>query len=194
MKAEDKIYLAFFETKKKEIYFNELKELTKLSDSSLANTLKRLVSENILKTLKTKSNTFYQINNKRLLSIKFSEIAISKFELLNRGIKMPLQNFLRLTPKNIYSIILFGSASRKQEKKDSDIDMLIISNEKQNFSKIKKKIESQSNYPLNMFICSQEEYESGKDHVIIQAKKTGFPIKGEQYFYEVQINETTRLF
>jgi len=194
MKADKKVYLAFFESKKPELYFNELKELTGLSDSSLANILKQLVAKNVLQMNKTKSNTFYKIQNRKLFSLKFSEIAISRFESLNRGVKIPLQNFLKLISGNINCIILFGSASKKKEKKGSDIDILMVTNENINFSKLKKEINATSNYPLNIFSCSREEFEKRRDNVIYQAKKTGFPIKGEQYFYEVQLDETLRVF
>lgn len=194
MKADEKIYLAYFITKKPELYFNEIKELTSLSDSSLANTLKKLVGEKLLQVNKTKSNTFYKIQNRKIFALKFSEIAVSKFALLNRGIKIPLQNLLKLLLENVYSIVLFGSASQKQEKKGSDIDLLVISEGKIDFSKIKKKIDTVSNYPLNIFSCTKQEFEEKKDHIIIQARKTGFPIKGEQYFYEVELNETLRIF
>jgi len=62
MKPEDKVYNAYFESKKNILYFNEMKELSKLSDSSLANTLNKLVKNSILNREKTKSNTFYKIN------------------------------------------------------------------------------------------------------------------------------------
>ena len=48
-----------------------------------------------------------------------------------------------------------------------------------------------SKYPLSIFQCSVEKFLENKDHVIIQAKTTGFPIYGEQNFYEVEINEYT---
>ena len=60
MKPEDKIYKAYFESKKNSLYFNEIKELSKLSDSSLTNTLNKLLKDNIVTQEKTKSN------NKRL--------------------------------------------------------------------------------------------------------------------------------
>ncbi|MBU0757432.1 MAG: nucleotidyltransferase domain-containing protein [Nanoarchaeota archaeon] len=189
MKPEDKVYLAYFEAKKPELYFNEIKGLTELSDSSLANTLKRLVLEKILSVNKTKSNTYYQVRNKKLIALKFAEIALRKFNNLNRGVKIPLHNFLEKTSQNHYLVILFGSASRKEEKKGSDIDILIIADKKQDFGAIKKEVDALSNYNLNIFTCSRYAFLNNSDHIIIQAKKTGFPIKGEQNFYEVLINE-----
>src|SRR3989338_5827843 len=115
MKPEDKIYKAYFESKKNSLYFNEIKELSKLSDSSLTNTLNRLIKNNTLIQEKTKSNTFYKIKDKKLFALKFSEIAIQKFSELNTGIKIPLRNFLKDIPQEIYTLVLFGSASRKEE-------------------------------------------------------------------------------
>ena len=194
MKPDEKVFLAYFETKKKELYFNELKEITKLSDSSLSNTLKKLVTHDILLVNKTKSNTFYCIRNKRLFALKFSAFALSKFVSLNRGIQTPLHELLRLTQDSIQTIVLFGSASRKQEKRGSDIDLIVVTNEKTTFDRVKKEIDSISNYPLNIFLCSSKAFREQKDHLIIQAKTTGFPIKGEQFFYEVLLDEICRIF
>ena len=184
MKPEDKIYKAYFESKKNTIYFNEIKELSKLSDSSLTNTLRKLVKNNILTQEKTKSNTFYKVNNKKIFAIKFSEIAMQKFNGLNFGVKTPLRNFLKNIPKEIYTLVLFGSASKKEEQKGSDIDLLVISNKKLNLIKNKKEAEITSKHSISIFQTTIKQFTKNKDDVIIQARKTGFPIYKEQNFYE----------
>ncbi|MBI2672315.1 nucleotidyltransferase domain-containing protein [Candidatus Woesearchaeota archaeon] len=188
MKPEDKIYKAYFESKKNSLYFNEIKELSKLSDSSLASTLNKLVINNTLTQEKTKSNTFYKIKDKKLLALKFSEIAVQKFNELNISIKTPLRNFLKNIPKTIYIIILFGSASRKEEQKGSDIDLLVISNKKTDLTNNKKEAEITSKHPISIFHATIEQFIQNKDDVIIQARKTGFPIYKEQNFYEVMLD------
>ena len=185
MKPEEKVYNAYFESKKSTLYFNEIKELSKLSDSSLTNTLSKLLKNNTLTQEKTKANTFYIIKDKKLFALKFSEIAIQKFNSLNINIKVPLRNFLKNIPEDIHTIILFGSASRGEETKDSDIDLLIVSNKKADFSKNKKEAEITSKYPLSLFNSTIAQFKENKDHVIIQARKTGFPIHKEQNFFEV---------
>ncbi len=185
MKPEEKVYKAYFDSRKTSLYFNEIKELSKLSDSSLTNTLTKLTKSNILTQEKTKSNTFYKIKDKKILSLKFSELAIKKFQALNRGVRVPLNNFLKNLPKEIYTIILFGSASRKEEGKDSDIDILVVSNKSLNLENNKKNAEAISNYHLSIFQCKINDLLENKDHIIIQARKTGFPIYREQNFYEV---------
>jgi len=188
MKPENKIYKAYFESKKNSLYFNEIKEISKLSDSSLTNTLNKLVKNNILAQEKTKSNTFYKIKDKKLFALKFSEIAVQKFNNLNIGIKNPLKNFLKDMPNEIYAIVLFGSASKKEEQKESDIDLLIIANKKIDLTKNKKEAEIASKYPISVFYATIEQFMQNKEDIIIQARKTGFPIHKEQNFYEVVLD------
>ena len=189
MKQEDKIYKAYFESKKSTLYFNEIKELSKLSDSSLTNTLHKLMTDSTLTQEKTKSNTFYKIKNKKLFALKFSEIAIEKFNNLNTGVKVPLRNFVKNLPKEIYTIILFGSASKKEEHKNSDIDLLIITHTKADLTKNKNEAELTLKYPLSLFQATTEQFHQNRDDVIIQARKTGFPIYKEQNFYEAILDE-----
>lgn len=193
MRTENKVFQAYFKAKKPQLYFNELKELTGLSDSSLSNTLKKLVKLEYVISLKTKSNTYYRIKNKKLFGLKFAEIAQSQFESLNRGVKNPLKEFLLRTEFELCTIVLFGSASQKKEKKGSDIDLLIVSDRKKEFDILKKEINAISNYPLNTFVCNPQDFQENKDNIIIQARKTGFPIRGEQYFYEAQLFETFKI-
>ncbi len=189
MKPEDKIYRSYFESKKSSIYFNELKELSKLSDSSLTNTLNKLVKKGILLQEKTKSNTFYKVKDKKIFALKFSEIAIQKFSELNIGVKVPLKNFLKDISKEIYTIVLFGSASRKEEQKGSDIDLLIVSNKKIEMSNNKRNGEITSKYSISLFRSTTNQFIQNVDDVIIQARKTGFPVYKEQNFYEVILDE-----
>ena len=189
MRPEEKVYKAYFESKKLSLYFNEIKELSKLSDSSLTNTLNRLTAEKILYREKTKSNTFYKVKNKKLMALKFSELAMNTFNNLNRGIKVPLNNFLNNFPLSIHTVVLFGSASRKEEREESDIDLLVVSDKEQDLKKNKNEGEIVSKYAISIFQCTTQEFIHGMDDVIIQAKKTGFPIYKEQNFYEEILDE-----
>ena len=185
MKAEEKIYQTFFDLKEPKLYYNQIKEHSNLSHSSLQNALEKLKKAKVLNEEKTKANTFYSIRDKKVFALRFSEIAIQKFNSLDVNIKVPLKNFLKNLPEDIFTIILFGSASRGEETKDSDIDLLIVSNKKADFSKNKKEAEITSKYPLSLFNATITQLKENQDHVIIQARKTGFPIHKEQNFFEM---------
>lgn len=219
MNPEKKIYYAFYKENKK-LYFNELKELTNLSNSSLQNVLERLEKNKEITKEKTKSNTYYYLINKNLTNIRFSEFDIEKLNKLNTSVKIPLKEFISFLPKEIHSVLLFGSSSRKKEREDSDIDIMIIAHsfedknlQKKYFEIISEKVEEAkkeaqviSNHPLSYFVITYEEFENHrntpisrmpndrsfehkKDHLIHQAKITGFPIKNQQKYYEAILNE-----
>lgn len=189
MEPKDKIYNAFYESQKNMMYFSQIKELTKLSNSSLQNVLEKMTKHKILEIEKTKSNTFYKIKNKKLFSLKYSELSNKRFNSLNVNIKNPLINFLKNLPLEIYTIILFGSASRKKEREGSDIDLLIVYTNKVDLSKNKIEAELTSPYPISLFQISLQDFIKNKDAVTIQAKHTGFPIYKEQNFFEVILDE-----
>ena len=188
MEPEYKIFKTFFELNEEKLYYNQIKEYSKLSHSSVQNALEKLKKSKILIEEKTKSNKFYKIKDKKMFSLKFSQIAINKFKELNHNIKTPLNHFLKNLPDDIYTIIIFGSASRSEETKNSDIDLLIVSNKKYDLSKNKKEAEITSKYPLSIFYANILQFKENKDDIIIQARKTGFPIYKEQNFYEVILN------
>lgn len=190
MNPEFRIYGAYLESGKGVLYFNEMKRLTDLSDSSLTNSLKKLVGEGLLSREKTKSNTFYRIKDKTRAALRFSEIAAAKFSGLNKGVRVPLKIFLKKVPKETYAVILFGSASKKEEKKGSDIDLLAVSGKRADLAAGRKEAEITSKYRISLFHATISQFIRAEDDVVIQARKTGFPIYGEQNFYEAMLDGT----
>jgi predicted nucleotidyltransferase len=203
MHSEEKIYKAFYESKKNKIYFNELKDLTKLSNSSLQNILKTAIDNKTLEKQETKANTFFIIKNKRLFAIEYAKIAINKFELLHRNVRLPLNDFIKKIPGEVISILIFGSAARNAETEKSDVDLLIILHrfENENMQKeyekriikqiedAKKDIQAQSIHHLSLAFTTTRGFIEGKDHLVNQAKETGFPIINEQLYFEMLQNE-----
>ena len=192
MRPEEKIIQSFFDAKKNTLYFNELVASTNLSHSSLQNNLKKLINKNILRTEKSKAHRFYIINDLKFTALEFSQKAHHKFEQLHISVRIPLKKKKKRIQRHHHCVILFGSASRGMQKNGSDIDLLIVTGHKKESDLIKKDIDAISKYPLSIFECSVQEFIKNEDHIIIQARQTGFPIFGEQFFYEVQLDEHQR--
>lgn len=199
----EKVYYAFYQTKKKQMYFNEIREKTRMSISSLQNALQKLEMMNEIIKIKKKGNVFYELNNKDYIVLNFTKFDLIKFNDLNRNIKIPLKEFLDKI-NNIAFVLLFGSASTGQEKKASDIDLLIVTNHyedndlnekyqkeiKSYIETIKKSVNAKSLYPLNIALVNQKEFKDRKDFLLDEAKKTGFCIYNHQEYYrEVLSNE-----
>lgn len=200
---EEKVYFAFYETKKKMLYYSQLKEHTGLSDSSLQNALKKLKASNEVASVREKANTFYLLKDKNKAKIRFALFDCERLERLNTDVKVPVKKFLAEMPKSASFVILFGSASRKQEKKGSDIDLLVVLHSFKNktlqklyeeeikaaFEQAKEKISASSIYPLGIFYTARDSYAKDDDRVAIEAKQSGFCISGNMEYYEVMLNE-----
>ncbi len=196
MKAEQKIYKAFYDVKNIWLYFSELRKKTGLSNSSLQNVIAKLEKEKKLEVDKKTSNVFFRINQKEVPLI-FAQIDKEKFESLNTEVRIPLRNWLKEITA-VEFILFFGSASRKKEKEDSDIDILVVLHKfedkklqdlyekqiKQEINDLTKKINSESIYPLKVIFTTGDNFKTTKDHLIKQAGETGFPIFGNLQYYE----------
>jgi len=102
---------------------SSIEDLTKISHATVFRTLKGLKEFNILKTIKLDKKTIiYQLAKDSILTKEITRILnIQQIEI--KEITNQLTN--KIKSNQIYSIILYGS-SKKQIKKDSDIDILII--------------------------------------------------------------------
>lgn len=197
MEARDKIYQVFYEEKNKWLYFSELKLKTGLSNSSLQNVLKKLENLGEIEKEKKTSNIFFRIGYSKKSAI-FSRIDEERVEELNLGVRIPLKNWLKILPSELEFVVLFGSASRKKEKDGSDIDLLVVLHNfsngelqslyekeiRQKVNSVTKNINSESNYPLKVVFVDRDSFKISKDHLIVQAKETGFPISGIEQYYK----------
>lgn len=190
--SKEKIYKAFFETKENKLYYNQLKELTRLSYSSLQNILKKLEEKKEIVKEKTKSNVFFKLTF--LKPIEFAKITVEKINHLNRNVRIPLTEFIDQVPKSIHSVVLFGSSSKKREKENSDIDLLIIFEKFENIELQKnyeKEIRTKINnihiptiHNFSIAYTNIEDFKKGEDFLIKEAKDTGFAIVNQQKYYE----------
>ncbi len=196
IKNKNKIYLAFFNSKETKLYYNQLKEITLLSYSSLQTVLKKLIGNKEITKEKTKSNTYYKLTNK-YKSLEYTKITHNLIENLNIDVKTTINELTQLLPKNIFTCLFFGSASKKQEQENSDIDLLIILDNYKNkklqslynrelkttINKIKKELETRSIYPISIVYTTKENFKLQEDYLIKEAISTGFPIINPINYY-----------
>lgn len=196
IKNKELVYFAFFNTKENTLYYNQLKELTKLSHSSLQRVIKKLKENQEIIEDKKKNNTYYSLT-KKYLPIEFSKITIDKVNNLSLNVKITIKEFIKLVPKNIYTCLLFGSASRKKETESSDIDLLLILYNYENkeleklynkeierkIKEVKEKLETTSVHPISIAITNKEKFDKQEDYLIEQATVSGFPIINQINYY-----------
>jgi len=200
---ENKIYLAFYQRRKRMLYYSQIKEHTGLSDSSVQNALKKLREKKEIRQIKEGANTYYILRNKNMIKAMFTMFDYEKLESLDMNIRTPIKLFLSGKPKENAFVILFGSASRDMQRKESDIDLLVVLNSfederlrkayekeiKDAFEALKHKINASSIYPISIFYTDADEYLKNNDRVIREAKSTGFCIDGNLLYHEVMTDE-----
>jgi len=207
MKPEDKFYYAFYIAKKLKLYFNEIKELSGLSNASLVNIVKKLGEKGFVSVEKRKGNTFYILSHIYYAYLMFAKFDMMRYDDLNEDVIYSLMGFRGGAPKDIACIVLFGSTSRKEESRGkSDIDIMIVFNKfeddelqlmyekymKNKFEKLKEDKNAFSFFPFSLFYTNIEEFENSDDNLIKEVRETGFPIKGEQRFYEIMCKKWMR--
>ncbi len=132
----------FFEDNYRRINVREYARLTNISPPSASTLLKELKKEGLLKGEKERNYIFYVANREDKQFIDLSKIYWS-YVLRKVG----LLGYLEKEFLNLPLIILFGSLSKAEVKKDSDVDLAIFAPSKKSFSlgsferKLKRKIQ-----------------------------------------------------
>src|SRR3989338_552118 len=186
-KGKEKILECFYKNKK-EIYFSEVLRETKLTPNTTLKHLNNLKSLIISK--KTKGNTFYRINNKNPLIFPiFFYFDLKRFNELDDTRKRAILEFISNLKVKPLIALIFGSTAKKSYTKESDIDILLVFNKKEEEDKkLKRDIESLTGMNIQTFIIDydyfKEQLLKKEDNVIIHAVKTGFVIIGSYYFYK----------
>jgi predicted nucleotidyltransferase len=112
----------------RELYLREIHKLTKLSLKSVQNSLKNLEQERILISKIVGKNKFFRINKdepKTRYALEIGEL-IKTIEFLNKNTL--LKSFAeKIQNSEADAVIIFGSFAKNTQKKDSDLDILILS-------------------------------------------------------------------
>ena len=174
MRVELKIIDFLARNKDKKFTINKIAKNIKEHYSFVHKTINKLNKENII--IKTKAGKAHLCslntdNEKAIILIQLSEIE-KKNELYNKNgkLKLMLEDFIKSikTQPNLLSIILFGSYSKGNTTKESDIDILILSKKNINIEKITKEIYAKYGKEINPIIMTPNDFKKQKDKPIIK--------------------------
>ncbi|MBU2561869.1 MAG: nucleotidyltransferase domain-containing protein [Nanoarchaeota archaeon] len=130
-KKTGKVLDHFLDNPGEEFYLRQVATILKISASTAKIALETLEKEGILKKESRANANFYSLNTE---SKKVTELKIAKnMDFITRsGIAQQIQE----QNTSIISLVLFGSYAKGNNTKNSDIDILIISQKKANYSTI----------------------------------------------------------
>lgn len=130
----------------REFYGQEIAEKVKCSKASASGILRRLSQEKIVSRTVRGHMKFYRIN------VKSPEVKKFKIDSVLEKINPLLPKLRKVSRK----IILFGSGSRGDQTADSDIDILIVSREKNETRAVLRAINSR--LPIRAIIKTPGEW------------------------------------
>lgn len=168
----------------------EIKKFTRLGSKSLTDSLKTLREFEIIKSVKEGRITYYKLNLANKFVIQITELCQLEKEKLNNldfEISIILREFVRMCLEVIEpkKIILFGSSVKTRHRKDSDIDICIITKEKikveddLKLEQASERIENRFKRNIQIHSFSEEEFETlkkSKDLLVEEIIRDGIVI------------------
>ncbi|MBL7147460.1 MAG: nucleotidyltransferase domain-containing protein [Nanoarchaeota archaeon] len=151
----------------------EIRKFTKLGSKSLTDSLRTLKEFNIIKSAKESKVTYYKLNLANKFTTQIIELCNLEKENLNNlnfEISIILREFIRMCLDIIKpnKIIVFGSSVKTRYRKDSDIDVCLITKNKikvdddLKLEHITEKIEKRFKRNIQIHNFTEEEFEKLK--------------------------------
>lgn len=158
---------------RKECYLREIAKKTKVSTSSVSRQLNLLKKINILDERKQGKELLYSLNLKNNTTLKLCELIetqkLENFYGRNTELKLILTDLLGQTlNENLVNITIFGSLAKETHTKESDIDILMITKKKKDFTKQIRNIDAEYGKNLSIVNLTRKELEGKKNEPLIK--------------------------
>lgn len=135
---EWKIIKLFLRNPTTPFYVKEVARRLKVSPSSVSNFLNRMQYDGVFKKEIAGNTHLYRLNNE-LEIIKKLKIFHTMLEIQN----LNLVNLFKEKDETIISLALYGSYVSGENDEKSDFDLLVISNQKKDFTEVLQRIEKE---------------------------------------------------
>lgn len=188
-----KILAVFYKNKKQSVHLREIARLTKLYGQSVTRYLNQLEKDNILLSRKEGNLKKYSLGKNKTTYSILTLFDINKFQRLPRIRQDAINYFLEKLPDVPVFAILFGSSAKETYKKDSDIDILLITNRKIETKEAEKEADALAGIKISAFQMAYtkflKEIKMKEDKVVQSAIFSGYPLINHISYYEVLYNE-----
>ena len=159
-KLREDLLTLYFTNPEKKYYLRELERIINHSVGNIRRELNKLEDAGLFLRENKGNQVYYYLNKSFPL---FDELKSIIFK--TSGVPQLLRNALAsLKDKDIGYAFIYGSFAKKEEREDSDIDLLIIGevNEDEMIKKINK-LEKRLQREINYSIYSKEEFQTQKE-------------------------------
>ncbi|HIJ14253.1 TPA: hypothetical protein HA371_05905 [Candidatus Woesearchaeota archaeon] len=189
---KEKIMYLFYENKMARYHLREIARKAKLNVNSATRFLNQLEKSRLLISEKDGNLKKYRIIKNDTLANVFTSFDIERLNKLNFNRKQGIDRFLESLDEKPVIAFLFGSTAKNTYTKESDIDILLIVNNKINLEKAEKETNAITGIKVNCFQIRYPEFldelKLKNDRVVQSALNTGYPIFNQISFYKEYLN------
>ncbi len=188
-----KIMQLFYKDKTAKLHLREIARQTKLYEPSVTRFLNSLEKDRILKSERDGNLKKYSIKKAARTYFIFEAFDLEKFERLPGIRKNAIKTYIdNLQEKPIFAI-LFGSTAKGTYKDDSDIDILLVNNNKLSVEKAEKEVDALTAMKISTFQIKYKDFlidqKMKEDKVVQSAITSGYPLINHIQYYEVLYSE-----
>ena len=188
-----KIMQLFCRDKTQKLHLREIARQTELFEPSAYRFLNSLEDEKILKSEKDGNLKKYSIKQGIRAYLIFEIFDLERLEKLPSIRRNAIKTYLDNLPEKPIFAILFGSTAKGTHKEDSDIDILIITNNKINTKQAEKEVNALTAMRMSTFQITFKDFlidlKMKEDKVVQSAIISGYPLINHIQYYEVLLNE-----
>ncbi len=163
LKKEYEILLPFAREPWRKLTFGEVKKLSKKrSESYVFNSLKKFVKRGVLKEKKAGNVVLYSANLESLKTQAYIGF-IAEFVAWGRK-QVPyraMENIAEKIPTPFYTLMITGSYANGTQRKDSDIDVVVVVDDNANPKKIYAELRMECEFsipPIHLYAFRNEEF------------------------------------
>lgn len=188
-----KILELFYTNKDSLFHVREISRKTGLNQNSAVRFLQQLEKEKILISQKDGNLKKYQLKKSYPVYQILTVLDIEKFRKLPAIKQQAIELFLDSLPEQPIIALLFGSTARNTYKENSDMDILLIVNNKIDTKEAIQKADVQAAQIISDFQITFPEFvkelKLKEDHVIQSALQTGYPLTNHILYYRCMYHE-----
>ena len=188
-----KIMQLFYRNKTVKLHLREIARQTNLFEPSAYRFLNSLEKDQILQSEKDGNLKKYAIKKGIRTYFLFEAFDLERFEKLPSIRRNAVKTYLDNLPEKPVFATLFGSTAKETYKEDSDIDILLITNNKIKAEQAEKEVNALTAMKMSTFQITYKDFltdlKMKEDKVVQSAINSGYPLINHIQFYEVLYNE-----
>jgi len=184
----ERVIKLFYEHRNESLHLREIARKTNLYGQSVTRYLDKLEKEGIIKSSREGNLKKYSIARAGKTYSLFTLFDIEKLDKLPSIRKEAIRKYLEKLPERPAIAVLFGSTAKGGFREGSDIDILLITNNKIKTEKAENAADAQTSIKITSFQMTYEDFideiKLKKDPVVQSAITTGYPVANHIAYYE----------